>query len=92
MKKARKAWELAATAYPAHLFKDMPNIEGLSFIYAMFVTHSALSYFFVYKKFLVEADQKGYIISKITFICSLGLNITRVFFLLITKNFIIIEK
>lgn len=80
---------LSLTPFLKFIIKDMPNIEGLSFIYAMFVTHSALSYFFVYKKFLVEADQKGYIISKITFICSLGLNITRVFFLLITKNFII---
>lgn len=33
MKKARKAWELAATAYPAHLFKDMPNIDIYSEYY-----------------------------------------------------------
>lgn len=80
---------LSLTPFLSFIIKDMPDIDGLGFIYALFVTHSALSYFFVYKKFLIESDQKGYIISKITFICSLCLNITRVILLLITKNFII---
>jgi len=80
---------LSLTPFLDFIIKDMPDIEGLGLIYALFVTHSALSYFFVYKKFLIESDQKGYIISKITFICSFCLNITRVILLLITKNFII---
>ncbi len=80
---------LSLTPFLDFIIKDMPDIEGLRLIYALFVTHSALSYFFVYKKFLIESDQKGYIISKITFICSLGLNITRVALLLITKNYIL---
>ena len=80
---------LSLTPFLNFIIKDMPDIEGLRLIYALFVTHSALSYFFVYKKFLIESDQKGYIISKITFICSLGLNITRVILLLITKNYIL---
>lgn len=80
---------LSLTPFLNFIIKDMPDIQGLGLIYALFVTHSALSYFFVYKKFLIESDQKGYIVSKITFICSLGLNITRVILLLITKNFII---
>lgn len=71
------------------IIKDMPDINGIYLIYSMYVVHSALSYFFVYKKFLVEADQKGYIISRITFICSISLNIVRVAVLLITKNFIL---
>lgn len=80
---------LSLTPFLDFIIKDMPDIKGLGFIYALFVTHSALSYFFVYKKFLIESDQKGYIISKITFICSLGLNVTRVILLIITKNFIL---
>ena len=80
---------LSLTPFLNFIIKDMPDIEGLSLIYALFVTHSALSYFFVYKKFLIDSDQKGYIISKITFICSLGLNVTRVTLLLITKNYIL---
>lgn len=80
---------LSLTPFLSFIIKDMPDIEGLNLIYALFVTHSALSYFFVYKKFLIESDQKGYIISKITFICSFALNITRVIILLATKNFIL---
>lgn len=80
---------LSLTPFLSFIIKDMPDIEGINLIYALFVTHSALSYFFVYKKFLIESDQKGYIVSKITFICSLGLNITRVLLLIITKNFIL---
>lgn len=80
---------LSLTPFLPHIIKDMPDINGIYLIYMMFVIHSALSYFFVYKKFLIESDQKGYIVSKITFICSLLLNIVRVIVLLITKNFIL---
>ena len=80
---------LSLTPFLSFIIKDMPDIDGLGFIYALFVTHSALSYFFVYKKFLIESDQKGYIISKITFICSFLLNVTRVILLILTKNFIV---
>ena len=65
---------ISLTPFLNFIIKDMPNIPGIYFIYILFVTHSALSYFFVYKKFLIESDQKGYIVSRITFICSFALN------------------
>jgi len=80
---------LSLTPFLSYIIKDMPNIKNIYFIYMLFVTHSALSYLFVYKRFLIESDQKGYIISKINFICALLLNITRVLLLVITKNFIL---
>jgi len=80
---------LSITPFLPLIIKDMPNIPHLYLIYMMFVTHSALSYLFVYKRFLIESDQKGYIVSKITFICSFLLNVFRVTLLLLTKNFII---
>ena len=80
---------ISLTPFLNFIIKDMPNIPGIYFIYILFVTHSALSYFFVYKKFLIESDQKGYIVSRITFICSFALNIVRVIVLLLTKNFIL---
>lgn len=80
---------LSFTPFLNFIIKDMPDINGIHFIYMLFVTHSALSYFFVYKKFLIESDQKGYIVSKITFICSTLLNIVRVLLLILTHNFII---
>ena len=80
---------LSITPFLKYIIKEMPNIPDIYFIYILFVTHSALSYFFVYKRFLIEADQKGSIISKITFACSIGLNITRITLLVITKNYIL---
>lgn len=80
---------LSITPFLPLIIKDMPNIPHIYLIYMMFVTHSALSYLFVYKRFLIESDQKGYIVSKITFACSILLNIVRVTLLLLTKNFII---
>lgn len=80
---------LSLTPILPFLIKEMPNIPNISIIYILFATHSALSYFFVYKRFLIESDQKGYIISKITFISSLLLNITRLIILITTKNYIL---
>lgn len=80
---------ISLTPFLPFIIKEMPNIEGIYFIYILFVTHSALSYFFVYKRFLIESDQKGYIIYKISFICNVLLNITRVIILFVTKNYIL---
>ena len=66
---------LSITPFLPLIIKDMPDIPHIYLIYMMFVTHSALSYLFVYKRFLIESDQKGYIVSKITFACSILLNI-----------------
>lgn len=71
------------------IIKEMPNIEHIYLIYSLFVIHSASSYFFVYKKFLIDADQKGYITSKITFIFSTILSIIQIIFLYTTHNFIL---
>lgn len=80
---------LSLTPFLDFLIKDQPNIEKINLIYMLFVTHSALSYIFVYKRFLIESDQKGYIVSKITFSCTFLLNIVRVVVLLVTRNFIL---
>ena len=80
---------LSLTPFLPLIIKDMPDIKGIYLIYDLFVIHSALTYFFIYKKFLIDSDQKGYITSNITFISSLLLNITRVILLLLTHNFII---
>lgn len=80
---------LSLTPFLPLIIKNMPDIPHIYLIYMMFVTHSALSYLFVYKRFLIDSDQKGYIVSRITFTCSFLLNFVRVILLLITKNFII---
>ena len=78
------------TPFLSLIIKEMPeNIPHIYLIYMMFVTHSASSYFFVYKKFLIDADQKGYITSKITFIFSTILSVIQIILLITTHNFIL---
>lgn len=80
---------LSITPFLPFFIKEMPDIPHISLIYILFATHSALSYFFVYKRFLIESDQKGYIVSKITFVSSLLLNIARLTVLVTTKNYVL---
>lgn len=72
------------------IIKDIPkNVPHLSLIYILFVIHSASSYFFVYKKFLIDSDQKGYITSRIIFTFSTLLSIIQIILLVTTKNYIL---
>ncbi len=71
------------------MMKDIPDVPHLTLIYSLFVIHSASSYFFVYKRFLIESDQKGYITSKIIFVFSTLLSIIQIILLLLTKNYIL---
>ena len=71
------------------IIKDMPDIPNISLIYALFVIHSASSYFFVYKKLLIDSDQKSYITSRIIFTFSTILSIIQIIILILTKNYIL---
>ncbi len=70
------------------LIKGGEGVPHLEFIYALFVIHSASSYFFVYKRFLIDSDQKGYITAKITFLFSFVLSIVQIVILYVWHNFI----
>lgn len=80
---------LSITPFLPLIIKDMPNIQHIYLIYDLFVIHSASSYFFIYKKFLIDSDQKSYITSKITFIFSTILSIIQIIILIFTHNFIL---
>lgn len=81
---------LSLTPFLQYIIKDMPeNIPNLRFIYMLFVIHSASSYFFVYKRFLIDSDQKGYITSRIIFVFSTLLSIIQILILIFTKNYIL---
>lgn len=81
---------LSLTPFLGLIIKDIPkNVPHLSLIYILFVIHSASSYFFVYKKFLIDSDQKGYITSRIIFTFSTLLSIIQIILLITTKNYIL---
>lgn len=80
---------ISLTPFLPFFIKKMPDIPHLSLIYILFVIHSASSYFFVYKKFLIDSDQKSYITSRIIFAFSTLLSIVQILILIFTKNYIL---
>lgn len=58
-------------------------------IYYLFLINSVVSYFFVYKRTLIEADQKKYKLTILDFVVFMVGNIIQIILLLLTKNYYI---
>lgn len=73
-----------------YIIKDIPNIkENIIFIYLLFLTNTSLSYFFTYKKSIISAYQKEYVINYYKLIFSVLQTVLQISILFITKNFIL---
>lgn len=72
------------------IIKDAPNVkENLVSIYLMYLTFAVTSYFFSYKRTLITANQKDYIVNiyyKLTYFLQIALQIV---VLLVTHNFML---
>ena len=51
---------LSLPIYP-HFIQSTPNIDNIDLIYILFVTNSAVSYYYSYKRLLIVSDQQKYI-------------------------------
>lgn len=71
------------------VIKDTPNIHNLKFIYLLYVTNAAASYFFSYKRSIIIADQKEYINTKNHYMFISILNVAQIIVLIFTSNFIL---
>jgi len=72
------------------LIKDVPNIkENIILIYIMFLTDTAVSYFYTYKKSIIIAYQNQSIINNYDSIFYFAKSILQIIFLIITKNYLI---
>ena len=80
---------LALTPFLQFFVRDLPDIPGIRWIYALFVINSALSYLNTYKRTLIIADQKQYIVSGYTYGCAICMNVLQTIFLLISKDYFI---
>lgn len=80
---------IGITPFLNYLVKEMPNIPNIQLIYILFVVNSALSYFFVYKKLLLDSDQKGYISTKIIMKVTILKSILEIMVLYFTQNYIL---
>lgn len=69
------------------------NIDGpiphLEIYYLFFVANTVISYLFVYKTSIINADQKNYITSKYQMWVNCGRTIFQSLFLLITRNYFV---
>ncbi len=73
-----------------YLIKSPPLIsENLYIIYLLYLTNSASSYFFIYKRSLIIADQKEYISIIIGYGYTLFVSVAQIFILLKYNNFLL---
>lgn len=78
----------ALTPFLPYLIEDMPeNIPHINLIYLLFVVNTSVSYFFSYKKSLIIADQKQYVITAYHYAFYFLMNVLQIIFLYITRNY-----
>lgn len=71
------------------LVKNLPNIPNIKLIYIIFVINTSISYFFTYKRSLIIATQKQFIVTSYHYGLMAVLNIEQIIALYYTQNFII---
>lgn len=71
------------------LIKDPPNVGNLKLIYILFLINTVFSYVYIYKRSIIEANQKTYICLAYQKGLSVVQNISQMIFLVVTHNFII---
>ena len=67
-----------------------PNVkENVTLLYILYLAQTVVTYVFVYKKSILIADQKSYIVNICTQMFNFGMNIAQCVFLVVTHNFVI---
>lgn len=78
------------TPFISKIINGKPNInENIYIIYLLFLFNTGISYFFAYKKSIISAYQKEYIISVIKLISETIKASLQIAILIITKNYIL---
>lgn len=69
---------------------EAPNVkEDLTLLYCLYLANTVVSYVFVYKKSLLIADQKDYVVSLFTQAFNLLMNVVQIILLISTHNFVL---
>ena len=77
----------ALTPFLSIFIKEMPDIEGIELIYMLFVTNTAVSYFFSYKRNLILADQNRHIETIYRYSFYILMNILQIIYLFISRDY-----
>lgn len=78
---------MALVPFIPHLVKLPENIDHLYLYYILYVINSALSYLYVYKTSIINADQKQYVVSIYTTVAMALMHIAQCVVLIIFRNF-----
>lgn len=79
---------LGFTPFYRFLIQTDADIAYLDVIYLLYVFNTAISYFYSYKRSLLEADQKKYWYNITHALCKVALDIAQIAALLITKDYL----
>lgn len=80
---------ISLTPFLSLFIKEMPDIPNLKLIYVLFVISSSVTYFYNYKRSLIQSDKNRYILPIYKYGFIIITNIFQILFLLITKNYIV---
>lgn len=72
-----------------YIIKNIPNVSNFYYIYILFIINASSSYFFIYKKNLMDSDQKSYISNNIITIMTFVKTIFEILVLTVSKNYIL---
>lgn len=81
---------LCVIPFMGYIIKDAPDVkENLILIYILFLVNTSVSYFYSYKKTLITASQKDYIVQIYTRVFQLIQILLQSIFLILTHEYII---
>lgn len=73
-----------------YIIKDAPIIkESITLIYILFLSNTSISYLFVYKKSIIIADQKNYVVLLYEQMFKIGQVVAQILFLWLTEEYLI---
>ena len=75
------------TPFLSFFINDMPDIKGLEIIYLLFVTNTAVSYFFSYKRNLILADQNRHIETIYRYGFYIAMNVIQIIYLILSHDY-----
>lgn len=81
---------LCVVPFLGYIIHEKPDIpENISVLYILFLLQTVLSYFFAYKKSIITADQKNYIVLSISTGIHIVQTISQIILLYLTQNYIL---
>lgn len=79
---------LALIPFLPHIIKDADGIKNIEVYYLIALFNTVSSYFISYKTSLIAADQKGYMITRITIVFQIIITFVQIVVLLVWRSYI----